>query len=88
MCLYLVGHLVGPHGHLLHRHVCHVAAVRVGGCPRGAELDFLWPARDGVKGQITKRMTPRDREGVADDADGLRREALWDRSVNQSPKQP
>lgn len=48
LCLYLVGHLVGPHGHLLHRHVCHVA-VRVGGCPRGAELDFLWPAREGQR---------------------------------------
>lgn len=44
--VYLVGHLVGPHGHLLHRHVCHVAAVLVGRSPRGAELDLLWPARD------------------------------------------
>lgn len=50
-CVYLVGHLVGPHGHLLHRHVRHVAAVRFGGCPRDAELDILWPARGERTGQ-------------------------------------
>lgn len=73
--LYLVGHLVGPHGHLLHRHVCHVAAVLAGGSPRGTELDFLWPARDECTGQRSDRQTPhmttsRDGEGLNGPRDG------------------
>lgn len=43
--------------------------------------------QERVKGQITKRMASRDQEGFVNDADGLGREALWDRWVNQSLKQ-
>lgn len=45
MSRYLVGHLVGPHGHLFHGHVFHVAAFRFGRPPCGTELDFLRPGR-------------------------------------------
>lgn len=49
---YLVSHLVGPHGHLFHSHVLHVAAVLFGGSPCGTELYVLWPGRAAdVKGQ-------------------------------------
>lgn len=45
MSWYLVGHLVGPHGHLFHGHVFHVAAFLFGRPPCGTELDFLRPGR-------------------------------------------
>lgn len=45
MSPYLVGHLVGPHGHLFHGHVFHVAAFLFGRPPCGTELDFLRPGR-------------------------------------------
>lgn len=41
---YLIGHLVGPHGHLLHGHVLiHTGAVSVGGSSWDGKLYALVP---------------------------------------------
>lgn len=49
---YLVSHLVGSHGDLLHSHVVHFAAVRFGGSSFGTKLYVLWP-----EGKIKKNHT-------------------------------
>ena len=44
---YLISHLVGSDGHLLHSHVIHVARVLFGGSSCSTELNSLRPETGG-----------------------------------------